>query len=161
MQKKLTSFGRTLPSSISGNYYRIFNDENIQWKHYSNTLKFFKDYNKTKLAAATKNLKTNYNFFIKTNMLFINSKNKKINDKFLKLTLTILNKYWHSVTFFAVKFTPETYLEPSQTSTINLFLWFSRSSSTIDVRLGSKYASPYIYLQVSPIEIIYILNILL
>ena len=30
-----------------------------------NALKFFKDYNKTKLVAATKNLKTNCNFFVK------------------------------------------------------------------------------------------------
>ena len=36
------------------------------------------------------------------------------------------------------------------------FLWFSQRSSTIDVRPGSKYASAYI--QVSPIEIICILN---
>ena len=32
-------------------------------------------------------------------------------------------------------------------------------SSTKDVRLGSKYASVYIYIEFSPIEIIYVLNI--
>ena len=39
-------------------------------------------------------------------MFFINSRNKKINDKFLtliKLTLTILYKYWHSVNLFYSK----------------------------------------------------------
>ena len=39
-------------------------------------------------------------------MFFINSRNKKINDKFLtliKLTLTILDKYWHSVNLFYSK----------------------------------------------------------
>ena len=49
-----------------------------------------------KFAAATKNLKANYTFFVKPTCLFINSRNKKINDKFLtltKLTLTILDKY--------------------------------------------------------------------
>ena len=44
-----------------------------------------------KFAAATKNLKENYTFFAKPICLFINSRNKKINDKFL--TLTILDKY--------------------------------------------------------------------
>ena len=45
--------------------YRIFNEENIQWQLYSTKLKFFKGYNKTKFAAATKSLKTNYTFFVK------------------------------------------------------------------------------------------------
>ena len=39
------------------------------------------------------------------------------------------------------------------------FLWFLQRSSTIDVRLGSKHTSAYIYIQVSLIEIICILNI--
>ena len=38
-------------------------------------------------------------------------------------------------------------------------LWFLQRSSTTDVQVGSKYASAYIYIQVSPIEIICILNI--
>ena len=34
------------------------------------------------------------------------------------------------------------------------FLWFSQRRPIVDVLLGSKYASAYIYIQVSPIEII-------
>ena len=37
------------------------------------------------------------------------------------------------------------------------FLWFLQKSSTIDVRLGSKYAS--VYIRASPKEVICILNI--
>ena len=58
-------------------------------------------------------------------MFFINSRNKKINDKFLtltKLALTILDKYCHSVNFFNCKtFIQEAHLEPSRKSTIKLF----------------------------------------
>ena len=38
-------------------------------------------------------------------------------------------------------------------------MWFLQRSSIKDVPSGSKYPSAYIYIQVSPIEIIYILNI--
>ena len=34
------------------------------------------------------------------------------------------------------------------------FLWFLQRCPTVDVSLGSKYATAYIYIQVSPIEII-------
>ena len=53
MQKKSVSCGWTLPSSISDKYYKIFNEKNIQWKHYSNVLTFFEECNKTKLTAAS------------------------------------------------------------------------------------------------------------
>ena len=54
---------------------------------------------------------------------------------------------------------PEAYLEPSRTSTITLSCDFCKEASPKDVRLGSKYASVYIYMRVSPIEIICILNV--
>ena len=54
---------------------------------------------------------------------------------------------------------PEVYLEPSRTSTITLSCDFCKEAPPKDVRLGSKYASVYIYMQVSPIEIICILNV--
>ena len=57
--------------------------------------------------------------------VFINSGNKKVNDKFLKSTLTILDKYWHSV-----KPMPEAYLEPSQTSTIKFPCDFCKEAPT-------------------------------
>ena len=69
-------------------------------------------------------------------------------------SLTISDKYWHSVNLFYCKAYTEVYLEPGLT-----FLWFSQRNSTIDARLGSTYASAYIYIQVRPIEIMFILNI--
>ena len=47
-------------------------------------------------AAAARNQKANYTLLVKPTCFFINSGNKKINDKFLTLaksTLTILDKY--------------------------------------------------------------------
>ena len=79
-------------------------------------------------------------------MFVINSRNKNIINKFLKLTLTA---------FSTVRLIPEAYLEPRRTSTINLFFVIF----TVDVRLCAKYALAYIYTQVSPIETIYILYI--
>ena len=50
---------------------------------------------------------------------------------------------------------PEAYLEPSRTSTIKLFCDFHKDApSYVHVLLDSKYASAYIYIQVSPTEII-------
>ena len=40
-----------------------------------------------------------------------------------------------------------------------VFLWFLQRSATTDVQLGPKYASAFIYLQLSPIEFIDVLNI--
>ena len=40
-----------------------------------------------------------------------------------------------------------------------LFLWYGGRSCTLDILTGSKCASTYIYIQVKPIEIIYILEI--
>ena len=49
-------------------------------------------------------------------------------DSFMVIVKTlILIKYWQSVNLFCCKkFTPEAYLEPSWTSTINLFVVFAR-----------------------------------
>ena len=49
-------------------------------------------------------------------------------DNFMAIVKTwILIKYWQSVNLFCCKkFTPDVYLEPSWTSTINLFVVFAR-----------------------------------
>ena len=71
------------------------------------------------------------------------------------------DKYWRSVNLFYSKtYTRGTF--KTQSNVYNkAFLWFSQRCSTVDVQLGSKYGSAYIYIQLSPIEIILhiILNI--
>ena len=56
----------------------------------------FKSLNAFNLSAATKNLRTNYTFFVKS-ICFLLVREQEGNGKFLKSTLTISNKYWHSV----------------------------------------------------------------
>ena len=77
----------------------------------------------------------------------------------MKSPLTIPDKYWHFVNLSYCK----TYVRGLFRTQSNIynkaFLRFLQRSSTIDARLGSKYASAYIYIQLSPIEIICILNI--
>ena len=53
---------------------------------------------------------------------------------------------------------PEVYLDPNRTSAIKLSCDFCKEAPP-DVRLSSKYASTYIYIQFSLIEIICALNI--
>ena len=97
-------------------------------------------------------------------MLFINSSDKKINDKFFTVQswLSIFYKYWHSINLSYSR----TYTRGVFRTQLNIynkaFLWFSQRCPIVDVLLGSKYASAYIYIRVSPIEIILhiILNIL-
>ena len=54
---------------------------------------------------------------------------------------------------------PEVYLDLRGTPTIKLFLRFLQRSTTLDVRLGLKYAPVYIYVQITHIEVIYALSI--
>ena len=93
-------------------------------------------------------------------MFFINSRNKNINDIFFNDSVDV--DYIREIltfckTFSTVKVILEAYLEPIRTSTIKLFCNFQsfQRGSTADVPLGSKYASAYTYIQVSPIEIMH------
>ena len=71
----------------------------------------------------------------------------------MKSTLTISDKYWHSVKlFYCIAHARGVFRTQSN-------IWFLQRSSTIVVLLGSKYASAYIYIQVCPTEIICMLNI--
>ena len=71
------------------------------------------------------------------------------NDRLLKSTLAILDKYWRSGNLFYCKTYARGVLRTRSNIYNKAFLWFSQRSSTIDVRLGSKYASANIYIQVS------------
>ena len=63
-------------------------------------------------------------------------------------------------TFSTVKPIPEVFLFRTQSNIYDKgFLWFSQKIFTTDVRLVSKYATAYIYMQVSPIEIMCTLDI--
>ena len=61
----------------------------------------------SKVCSSNKNPENKLQLLYYYNLyFFFNSRNKKINDKFLtftKLNLTILDKYWHSVNFFYCK----------------------------------------------------------
>ena len=63
-------------------------------------------------------------------MFFINSSDKKINDKLFtgQSWFSIFYKYWHSINL-TVELIPEAYLEPSWTSAIKLFCDFHRDQS--------------------------------
>ena len=81
------------------------------------------------------------------------------NDKLLKSALTISDKNWYSIKPCHYKtYTRGVFRTQFNISnkTISQFL---QRCCAIDVRLGSKYTEAYIYIQVSPIEIICILNI--
>ena len=81
------------------------------------------------------------------------------NGRFLKSTLAISDKYWHSVNLSYCKIYARGIFRTQSNIYNKAFLWFLQWSSTMDVRLGCKYASLYIYIQVSLIEIICKLNI--
>ena len=89
-------------------------------------------------------------------MFFINSSDKKINDKFFtgQSWLSIFYKYWHSINPFYSR----TYTRGVFRTQLNIynkaFLWFSQRCPIVYVLLGSKYASVCIYIRVSPTEII-------
>ena len=97
-------------------------------------------------------------------MFFINSSDKKINNKFFtgQSWLFLFYKYWHSVILSYSR----TYTRGVFRTQLNIyskaFLWFSQRCPIVDVLLDSKCASAYICIQVSLIEIILhiILNIL-
>ena len=73
--------------------------------------------------------------------------------------MTISDKYWHSVKLFYCKTYARGVFRTQSNIILKLSCNFCKKSSTIDVRMGSKYTSAYVYIQVSPIEIIWILNI--
>ena len=89
-------------------------------------------------------------------MFFINSSDKKINNKFFtgQSWLSIFYKYWHSINLFYSR----TYTRGVFRTQLNIynkaFLWFSQRCPIVYVLLGSKYASVCIYIRVSPTEII-------
>ena len=84
---------------------------------------------------------------------------QEVDDKFLKMTLTISDKCWHSANLFHFKTYTRGLFRTQSNIDNKAFLWFLERSSSIDVRMSSKCSSAYIYLQLSPIEIICILNI--
>ena len=89
-------------------------------------------------------------------MFFINSRDKKIHYKFFtgQSSLSISYEYWHSINL-AYNRTYTRGLSRTHCNIYNTaFLWFSQGCPIVDVLLGSKYASAYIYIRVSPIEII-------
>ena len=77
----------------------------------------------------------------------------------MKSTLTISDKYWHSVNVFYCKTYARGVFRTQSNIYNKAFLWFLQRNSTIDVVQGFKYASEYIYIQISLTEIICILNI--
>ena len=89
-------------------------------------------------------------------MFFIDSRDKKIHYKFFtgQSWLSISYKYWHSINLSYNR----TYTRGVFRTQLNIyntaFLWFSQRFPIVDVLLGSKYASAYIYIRVSPIEVI-------
>ena len=111
-----------------------------------------------KLSAATKNLRTNYPFFLKRKcVLLIGEKRMqwqifKVNFDYIRYIVTSINL------FYCKTYTRDVFRTQSSIY-IKAFLWFLQRCSIIDVRLGSKYATGYI--QACLIEIICILNILL
>ena len=120
------------------------------------SLLLFKSLN---LSAATEKLRTNYPVFFKPTCSLLNQE-KRSQCKFLKSTLTISDKYWNSVSLFYCNTYTRGVFRTIRTSTIMLFFGCFKRSFTINVRLGSKYASAYIYIQVSPTESICIFCIL-
>ena len=94
-----------------------------------------------------------------TNMFLYYFEKSENNDRFLKSTLAISDKYWHFENLFYCKTYTRSVFRTQSNIYNKVFLWFLQRGSTIDVRLGSKYASVYIYIQVSLIEIIWILNV--
>ena len=152
-------------------------EKHMQWKHYSKALKLLKGYNTTleyysglfdfffffsKVGCSNKNPENKLHLLRKSNMFIITSKIKKINDLFLtliRLTLMMLEKYWHSLNlFFCKTYTSGVFWTQSNICN-KTFLWFSQRSFTVDLLLGYGYAPAYIYILVSPTEIICILNI--
>ena len=89
-------------------------------------------------------------------MFIVNSSDKKINDKFFtgQSWLSIFYKYWHSINLSYSR----TYTRGVFRTQLNIynkaFLRFSQRCPIVDVLLDSKYASAYIYIRVSIIEII-------
>ena len=68
--------------------------------------------------------------------------------------LSIFYKYWHSINLFYSR----TYTRDEFRIQLNIynkaFLWFSQRCPIVDVLLGYKYVSAYIYRKVIPTEII-------
>ena len=89
-------------------------------------------------------------------MFFINLSNQKINDKFFtgQSWLSISYRYWHSINLSYSKTYARGVFRPQLNIYNKAFSWFSHRWPIVDVLLGSKYASAYIYTRASPIEII-------
>ena len=133
--------------------------QNIQWKHYSNALKLFTIQPKIiirfglrifirKFVAATKNLKTNYTFFVKPTCLLLikETRNQWQIFDFEKVHFHFNNKNWYSVNLFCC----ETYIRGvfrTQSDVYNkACLYFSQRSSTEDVLWVLN--TPYIHIHI-------------
>ena len=118
----------------------------------------YKSLNVLNLSTAAKNLETNYAFFVKV-ACFLLIRETRRQWKIFKVDFVNVRQIWHSVNLFYCK----TYTRGAVRTQLNInkeaFCWFSLRISTADVRLGSKYATAYVYIQVSPTEIICILSI--
>ena len=87
--------------------------------------------------------RTNYTFFVKLTC-FYQFERQEGDYKFLKSTLTVSDKYRHSANVFYCKTYTRGVFRTQPNICNKAFLWFSEGSSTIDIQLGSKYASAYI-----------------
>ena len=122
---------------------------------------FYSSLNLFNLSAATKNLRTNYTLFIKLTRVALIVETRRqwqvfeVDFDYIRQKLTFCNL------FYCKTYTRDVFR--TQSIIYNkAFVWYLQRSSIIDVCLGSKYASAYIYIwvvQVSYIEIICILNI--
>ena len=81
------------------------------------------------------------------------------NDKFSKSTFTISDQCWHSVNLFYCNTYVRSVFRTQPNIYNKVFLWFLQRRLPIDVQVGPKYASAYIYIQVSLTEVICIFNI--
>ena len=129
--------------------------QNMQLKHYRNALKLFEVYNTTqdsyslwsycvftrKFAAAIKNLKTNYTFFVKeTCFLLIQEIRKSMTNFWLwqSWLWQILDKYWYSINFFHSRTYSRGVFRTQSNIYNKAFLWFSQRCSIVYVLLGFK-----------------------
>ena len=82
------------------------------------------------------------------------SSDKKINDKFFigQSWLSVFYKNWHSINLsYSRTYTRDVF--KTQFNVYNkAFLWFLQRFHIVDVLLGSKYPSVYIYVRLNPIE---------
>ena len=109
----------------------------------------------SKVCSSNKKPKKYYTLFVKpTCFLLIQETRRSMTNFWTKLTLTILDKYWHSRNLFYCKIYTRGVFRIQSNICNKSFSWFLQRCPTVDILLCSKYAFPCIYIQVSPKEII-------